>query len=165
MSSPIRAWYFESRVSGYRRTEALWLYPELDCSSCVDDCESDDGEDQLAYYVRYVVERYPHWWETDAVPIIWSVRGKTTHEAAPFNPDPVPWGDFLYHFTWPEDHRTGEALDWFTDLLVRNRFPAFASALGWLPSPFQRTAPLRSIVASREGRLSWPTIEQEGSRR
>jgi hypothetical protein len=34
-------------------------------------------------------------------------------------------------------------------LPVRNtRFPAFAEALGWLPSSFQEFAPLRSIVTN-----------------
>ncbi len=34
------------------------------------------------------------------------------------------------------------------------RFPAFAKALGWLPSPFQRFAPLRSIVTNATGSLA-----------
>lgn len=42
-------------------------------------------------------------------------------------------------------------MDWFR-LPVRNdRFPEFGEALGWLPSPLQPYAPLRSIMASRHG--------------
>lgn len=63
-----RKWRFQSLATGYERVRPLWLYPEIDCSSCVDDAEDQSGEGQLDYYIDYVQRRYPHWWEADAVP-------------------------------------------------------------------------------------------------
>jgi predicted GIY-YIG superfamily endonuclease len=149
-----QGWSFASRRSGYERTEsALWLYPELDCSSCVDDVWPGDGHEQFEYYVEYVKRRYPEWWKADAVPIYWSVR--PIGETAPFRRvwDQM-WStypqsrDFLTYFTWPVDVN-GEPLDWFTMPVCNDRFPDFAKVLGWVPSPLQPTAPLRSIVEAR----------------
>src|SRR5262249_15250521 len=69
-----RLWKLKSRRSDHVKVTRLWLYPELECSSCVDDCDGN-GEDQLAYYCEYIRTRYPQWWESDAVPIYWSVIG------------------------------------------------------------------------------------------
>lgn len=144
-------WYFESRRSGYARTINLWLYPELDCSSMVDDYYGYDGEEQLEEYVRYLKHNHSEWLAHDAVPIYWSVCGDAgVHEAPPFAQS-VPWGDFLAHYTWPYDPKTGEALDWFRLPVINDRFPEFAKALAWTPSPLQPTCPLASILASRSG--------------
>jgi hypothetical protein len=149
--SDVRLWRFRSRRSGYEKTTTLWLYPELDCSSCVDDAEDQSGSGQLAYYVSYVKRNYPQWWEADAVPIYWGVRGEAgVCEHAPNNAREytLPDEHFLTFFTPPENAKTGALLNWWT-LPVRNdRFPEFAKALGWLPSAFQRFAPLRSIVTN-----------------
>jgi len=40
-------------------------------------------------------------------------------------------------------------LDWFKLPVKNSRFPEFAQALDWTPSPMQPTCPLRSILASR----------------
>jgi hypothetical protein len=145
-----RRWRFRGREYGNEKVSPLWLYPELNCSSCVDDADDQSGEGQLAYYVDYVQRRYPQWWNADAVEIMWSVRGDGIFEYAP-----VPFEacddigeNFLTFFTPPVDDKTGEPLNWWR-LPVRNtRFPAFAKALGWLPSPFQQFAPLRSIITN-----------------
>jgi hypothetical protein len=50
----------------------------------------------------------------------------------------------LYHT--PTNAKTGEAMNWFKLPVVNRRFPKFAKAFGWLPSPFQSHAPLRSLV-------------------
>jgi hypothetical protein len=144
-----RAWRFRSLDSGFERTTTLWLYPELNCSSCVDDAEDQSGEGQLAYYVDYVRRRYPEWWNADAVSIYWAVRGEGVFEHAPNNVHAICADkNFLTSFTPPVDARTGELMNWWR-LPVRNdRFPEFAKALGWLPSPFQEFAPLRSIVTN-----------------
>jgi predicted GIY-YIG superfamily endonuclease len=143
-------WYFQSR-HGHARTSNLWLYPELDCSSMVDDYYDCHGEEQLEEYVSYLKRNHPEWLERNAVPIHWSVCGNAgVHEAAPFAED-VPWGDFLAHFTWPFDPKTGEALDWYRLPVVNDRFPEFAKALAWTPSPLQPTCPLASILGSRGG--------------
>jgi hypothetical protein len=142
-----RQWRFRARRNGFEMVSPLWLYPELDCSSCIDDFEDQTGARQLAYYVDYVQRRYPEWWESDPAPIYWSVRGDGIFEAAPTNVIARD-ANFLTFWTPPIDARTSEPLNWWR-LPVRNeRFPAFAEALGWLPSPFQAFAPLRSIVTN-----------------
>lgn len=146
-------WRFEHRRSGFEHVGPLYLYPELDCSSCVDDVHWCEGEEQLTYYVEYLERKYPHWLEQDAVPIYWSVSG-CQQEYAPFSSagDHSEWfTTFLDYFTWPEDAVTGERLDWFRLPVVMDRFPEFSAALGWTPSPLQPTAPLASIMRSRRG--------------
>ena len=141
-----RKWRFRFHGNGFEKVTPLWLYPELDCSSCVDDVEDQTGAEQLAYYVDVVQRRHPRWWEADAAAIFWSIRGEGIFETAPNDEDGHK--NFLTSFTPPVDAETGEPLNWWR-LPVRNmRFPAFAAALGWLPSPFQATAPLRSIVSN-----------------
>jgi hypothetical protein len=146
-----RTWRFRSLKSGFEKVSSLWLYPELDCSSCVDDADDQSGAGQLAYYVDCVRRDYPQWWEVDAVPIYWSVRGDAgIAEHAPNNARDfaLPDKNFLTFFTPPRDAKTDAPLNWWS-LPVRNdRFPEFAKALGWMPSPFQRIAPLRSIVTN-----------------
>ena len=144
-----RMWRFRSRWGGFGRVTPLWLYPEINCSSCVDEADDQSGEGQLAYYVDYLQRRYPEWWEADAVPIYWSVRGDGVFEHAPNNSRDYSGGkNFLTEFTPPVDAVTGESLNWWR-LPVRNtRFPSFPKALGWLPSPFQEFAPLRSIITN-----------------
>jgi hypothetical protein len=134
----------------------LWLYPELECSSCVQDCDAD-GPAQLKYYVEYIKRKYPAWWESDAVPIYWSGRGEGSDQIFEEAPCGNEWmharldlepKSILTEYSVPYDIRTGEPINWWR-LPVRNtRFPEFAKALGWLPSPFQQFAPLRSIVTN-----------------
>ena len=145
-----RKWRFRSREDRFEMVSTLWLYPELNCSSCVNDADDQSGTGQLAYYVDYVQRGYPEWWEADAVPIYWSVRGEPgIADHAPNSDYANRRGDnFLTFWTPPVDAKTGELLNWWR-LPVRNdRFPAFAKALGWLPSPFQEFAPLRSILTN-----------------
>lgn len=146
---------YSNRRYGRVRESSLFLYPEIDGSSCVDDCDSDDGFDQLDYFVDRVREWWPDKWEADAVPISWFVRsdaGENECEFAPFTNHPVMDGrNFLDYFTWPVDIATGEPIDWFKLPIRNERFPEFAKALDWTPSPFQPHCPLRSLIYSREG--------------
>jgi len=149
-------WTFQHRYSGYEWKEDLHLYPELDCSSVVDEYYELDGEGQLAAYVRYLEEEYPAWLAADAVPILWTVMGHGICEFAPYQrgeeAEPIPSArheNFLTEFTWPYDANTGDDLDWFKLPVKNSRFPEFAQALDWTPSPMQPTCPLRSILASR----------------
>jgi predicted GIY-YIG superfamily endonuclease len=155
-----RRWEFTH--AGAIRSSTLWLYPELDLSSCVDDVYWADGQEQLEYYIDYVQSHEPEWWDGDAVPISWYVRGDNgIAEVAPFFSDPISrkvsghHENFLTYFTWPTSVDTGESLDWFT-LDIGYRFEEFSKALAWSPAPFQTMAPLRSIWASRNG---WPYTE------
>jgi hypothetical protein len=45
----------------------------------------------------------------------------------------------LYHT--PTNAKTGEPINWFKLPVVNRRFPKFAKAFGWLPSPRHYTAP------------------------
>ena len=152
-----RWWYENVRYGNTFSFDEIWLYPELNCSPMVDDYCDLSGEEQLEEYVRYIRDKYPQYWEQDAVPIYWGVDGSPGYgisETAPFHPytgQLHPEEDFLTHFTWPEDMRTGERLDWFRLPVRYSRFPEFGRALGWVPSPLQPYAPLRSIMASRHG--------------
>jgi hypothetical protein len=138
---------------GHERVTPLWLYPEIDCSSCVADVEDQSGAGQLAYYVDYLQRHFPEWWDADAVPIGWSVRGEGIWEYAPNDPDEQLDENFLTFWSRPRDAKTGEPLNWWRLPLRNDRFLAFAKALGWLPSPFQATAPIRSIVTNATRRV------------
>ena len=81
--SDARKWRFRSRRSQVEFISPLWLYPELNCSSCVDDVYDQSGETQLAYYVEYLERLYPSRMTDDAVPIYWSVRGDGIFEHGP----------------------------------------------------------------------------------
>jgi hypothetical protein len=82
---------------GHEKITNLHLYPELGCSSGVEEIDGN-GEEQLAYYCNYIQERHPEWWGADAVPILWSVvenRGEHSGfgtEAAPCLANLAPSG-------------------------------------------------------------------------
>lgn len=148
-----RRWTFRNQRSSFARTLELWLVPELHLDPCVDDVWDASPAAQLAYYVNQVRLRSPDEWEADAVHICWSVQGEGVCETAPFAGHDVPWGDFLAHFTWPEDAATGERVDWFALPVRYDRWPGLAEALGcWRPSPLQRAFPLRSLVECMRAR-------------
>jgi hypothetical protein len=125
------------------KTTHLWLYPELECSACVDECDGD-GAEQSAYYCDYIRTHYSQWWQADAVPIYWSVIG----DRDGFGSETAPCAaNLLRTYYYPPRHATtGETINWFKLPVVNQHFPDFAAALGWLPTPFQATAPLRSIL-------------------
>lgn len=144
----LEKWRLASRRTSHVKITRLWLYPELDCSACVDDVYPASGEEQLAYYCDYIRKRYRDWWDADAVPIYWSVVGADAafgSEKAPFD---LTGGDnVLTYYYPPVNLRTGEEVNWYSSLpVINSRFPQFAAALGWLPSAGQLLAPLRSIV-------------------
>lgn len=144
-------WRFESRRSGVEREGHLWLYGELDVSAAVGECDSTEGQDQLAFYVATLRRRYPEM--LDAVPISWFVDSDcSVFEAAPYqSPESHGGRHFLTHYTWPVGP-DGQEIDWFRLPVRIDRFPAFADALGWAPSPMQPFCPLRDILDSRHGR-------------
>lgn len=154
-------WTFRSRRGGHEIRTDLVLYPELDCSAMVDDVYELDGQGQFEEYVQYLERGHADWLKADAVPIIWSVHDGWTNgvfEAAPFTTwgDSAGWGNFLAHYTWPTEAITGEPLDWYALPVVNDRFPEFAKALAWTPSPLQPTCPLASLVRSRNGQYAIP---------
>ncbi|MCW2898517.1 MAG: hypothetical protein JWO67_782 [Streptosporangiaceae bacterium] len=152
-------WTFQSRLTASETRCDLVLYPELDCSGMVDDVYELDAQGQFEEYVQYLERRHPEWLTADAVPVIWSVHSGWTggvFEAAPFTAwgDGVSWGNFLARYTWPVDAINGEPLDWYQLPVVNDRFPEFAKALAWTPSPLQPTCPLASILRSRNGQYA-----------
>jgi hypothetical protein len=110
--------------------------------------------DLVAHYVIYIKTacdgRYRHWWDDDAVPIYWTVMGDDDGfgcEQAPFDHDGGDNNNVLTYYRDIKNVATGEPINWYRDLpVINSRFPKFAAALSWLPSPGQPTAPLRSIV-------------------
>lgn len=144
---------FETLKWGTPRRDRLVLMPEIHLSPCVDDVYGEEDDPVLQGFVErdYWLDQLrrsnggviPH-----EVSIHWSVVGDSTHETAPFghlwgnkHPD---LGDFLSHFTWPTD-AGGWSIN-FLCLPIEHRFPRFASALGWQPSPLQPTCPVGLLV-------------------
>lgn len=164
-----KCWYWRSRC--HEQTGELWLYPELNGESMVDDYYEEDGDEQLRQYVKYLEREHPEYLAEDAVRIDWFVAGRRrsygarqaagptrgdVFESAPFQHQSSglmikfpEHEDFLTHYSWPRDVVTGELLDWFTLEVRHDRFPEFSAALGWVPSPLQPTCPLLSIMASK----------------
>jgi hypothetical protein len=146
-------WKFMTRQGGTERTCKLWLYPELDSSWVVQECDSEDGAGQLRYYCQHVQDRYPKWWKSDAVPIIWFVLGDGICEYAPCKSNRgflKSSENFLTFHTTPISVKTGKPINWFQLPVEISRFPVLAKELGWKPSPFQAYAPLCSIVEGVE---------------
>lgn len=164
-AKPLGPWVFHSLRTGCMRTEPeLWLEFQLDGQSVLGDYDDLDGEEQFRIYAGYLRRSYPEWIQRDVVPIYWSVL--PVHETAPFM-SVAGWKavgsataehglgseSFLSYFSWPEDAKTGEPLDWFTLPVRATCFPEFAEFLGWVPSALQPYCPLRSIIASKNRQL------------
>lgn len=149
---------FERRRDGSQVRDHLWLYPELDMSSCIGDCDLPPGIAEVRYYREYLVERYPGIWQADEASISWSVCGDRIKpeyapcEMEPYGPDYIaPPGCFSTYYTQPT--LEGREVD-LAELSVRlSRYPKFGAALRWKPTPFERTAHVRTIV-TRALRLS-----------
>lgn len=142
-------WEFANHGSGFTRQVDLWLYPELECSSILGEYIDLTPDQQFDTYVDFIQRKHPHWIERDAVPIVWCVAGPGVFEAAPIQAKNALGEDFLTHFTWPQDPRSGEYLDWLSLPVVNDRFPGFAEGLRWTPSPLQPTCPIASLMDSR----------------
>jgi hypothetical protein len=128
----LEMWRVQSRRYDHTKVTTLWLYPELDCSSCIQEIMPASGEEQLDYFVDYIRRQYPHQWDADAVPIYWTVCGETDGfcEQAPFHPDDELYEeDVLSHFDPAINMRTGRRINWYQDLpVINHRFPEFAAA-------------------------------------
>jgi hypothetical protein len=155
----LEKWRLRATDYDHTKVTALWLYPELECSACVDDCDGN-GQEQLAYYCRHIRRKYPQWWDADAVPIYWFVRGDDDGFGCEF----APWHDgenVLMFYRTPISVRTGEPINWYRLPVINRRFPKFAAALGWLPSPGQMFAPLRSIIrGASDRRCKYPAAHR-----
>jgi predicted GIY-YIG superfamily endonuclease len=134
-----------------RRTD-LYLEPEINCSTMVEDYCELDAEGQLWQWIQYMLKKYPKD-DLDAIPVDWSVvdhRG--CHWGyAPYQGDDLLPHAFLRDQSWPVDATTGEKLDWFKLPIRWGKFAEASKALDWTPGRMQRTCPLISIMASKDG--------------
>ena len=151
-------WVVVSRRRPHERKSRLWLVPELSCDPVVDDVFDASGEDQLEYWLRYLLKHREEELLSDKVPISWFVAGdKGIFEAAPFAVKHYGGGDFLDHFYVPHcscfDH-DDVLLDFYKLPVVMSRWPALYEALEWRPSPLQPFIPLHSLIRS-SGRYYW----------
>lgn len=147
-------WDF-SLIEGSKRYEDmdLFLYPEINGTSYLEEFYEADGKAQVEIYFSWARLNMADAVAANDVPIYWSVRAKSSRfksETAPFQQEPFDTRkNFLTYYTWPQDTHTGRYLDWFQLPVINNRFPEFAKALGWAPSALQPTCPLGNIIRNR----------------
>lgn len=146
--------FFYNKRGGHCHHDDLALAPEPHLSPAVDNVygESDDtaeqGRIEVEYWFDYLT-RDNHGQMPETCTVYWSITGDNTCETAPF---PKAWGcswpdsdNFLTHFTWPRDMRTGQMVN-FLRLPIRHRFKNFARTLGYNPSPLQATYPVGTLA-------------------
>lgn len=159
----IDTWAFQTRY-GHRWEEALVLCPEISLEPCVDnvygtfDDPDEQGAHEVAYWRDYVRRHYLDRHQTEwpeRLPIYWSV-GSLKDNICETAPLPEVWsncvpdlGDFTSHFTTPISSTTGERINWLQLPVRHDRFPEFAKALGWTPSPLQATCPFAALFGRR----------------
>lgn len=153
-AKPTGEWSFQSLSSGFKHRSDLWLRPELNCESYVDNFDDMSGKEQFHRWLRFVTKRYPDEVANDALHIYWTIM--PIGETAPFQRWPV---DFLDRYTWPQndDYR---CVDWYSLPVRHDRFPKFSEYLGWTPSPLQLTCPITSIANSKGTWYSGPGCYQ-----
>lgn len=137
-------WEYRAKDSHHWHSGPLYLTYEISCEPCIDDCESDDGNEQARYLRRYL-----HRADRDFVQptISWFVETPHGLEVAPacapnHHPDDETWEDCL---TVPFSAAYGD-VDWRQLDVVHDRFPAFDAALNWRPPPFAATCPFDYLV-------------------
>jgi hypothetical protein len=146
-------WVVTARQTGYARKSRLWLVPELCGDPVVDNVCDESGDEQLEYWVRYLLRNHENELLTDQVPIYWFIEGDAgIFEAAPLAQKHYGGSDMLDHFYWPycsNFEHDDVLVDFFRLPVVMERWPALYQALGWRPSPLQPTIPLHSILRSK----------------
>ncbi|MBI4307984.1 MAG: hypothetical protein HY684_04185 [Chloroflexi bacterium] len=142
-------WKFMHRKLGHEHTaqfEAVWEVA-LDPISDEYVPEEISAHDLFDRWAKRVREKYAD----GLIPIHWfvNVEGTVkTFEGFPFAFDHLPQykkEDFLSFFTWPEDARTGEPLNWLTVPVVdklwhhgrANKGGFIQEATGWKPAILQ----------------------------
>jgi len=141
----------------------LWLYPEINYSSILCDYFEDElSEDDTFDLVCDQLKRnMPDEWQRDEIPIFWSVCGQVKSHENPKRMDLCEWApfsedckrmpdmpNFLTRFTWPQNYLLKD-INWFSLPVINHRFPKFGQSLQWSPSPYQKTAPMKTIEAMR----------------
>lgn len=147
-------WRWDMRDAGITRQHDLFLVPEIEGSTIVEDWPEMDGEAQLWEWVRHL-RRQPDT-NLSALKISWFVEDEAgcDYGYAPFqnhgaleSADPL---GFLATNCWPVDVRNDEMVDWYKlPLRWDARFQEAAKALDWTPGKMQQTCPLRHILGAR----------------
>jgi hypothetical protein len=141
---------FAHRRSGFVRSQSLALYFEVDGAALSDDYTPAEitPEGLWRTWADRAVDYSPPPPGPGWVGIYWAVRthppewGSQVFEAAPFVPGWEGLGNFLEHFTWPED-QDGEPLNWLALPVLDGRWRKgnapkggfFQEATGWKPAP------------------------------
>ncbi len=148
-------WTWRNRRTGHRFEEPLNAYWEVSHDPMSDDHTPDemDAVELLREWATKVQKDY----ENNLVPIHWFAGS----ERMPFQflRDPkIEAENFLTHFTWPANKRTGDRLNWLVLPVVdklwnENRADKggfIQEATGWKPSILQPFVYLPSILSALE---------------
>jgi hypothetical protein len=136
----VERWIFASRRSGHERTCSLQLGYEVNGSSLTDDYEFADI-DAADLFREWRRRHGDDQWAS----VYWYVRSQDggVFEAAPYQQE---WPEnFLWHYTWPRNERTGELLNWLSLPVVDGQWNAklatkggfFQQHTGWKPNLLQ----------------------------
>jgi predicted GIY-YIG superfamily endonuclease len=147
--------------NGHVIEDDLSLLAEYPCIGYLDDVWYEDGNTQLNYWVMFVREHYQDAYDDDAIPIYWNVMGGQDGDFW-YEPPPFPKGAASQKVVWPGEHfldvysvprdANGIPINWFSlPIFINGVTSQFSKALGWRPSPLEKTIPLRSIMAMRHG--------------
>jgi hypothetical protein len=153
-------WTWTGRSHGHRFDSPLYLTWELWNDPITDNYTPDEASahDLLRSWLDSLPdERTEELFGPGAVGIGWSVTGEP-FEAAPFQMRRYRAGDedFLTHYTWPEQHSSGERLN-FNRLPVKDKLwrPGaadkggfFQEATGWKPAALQPVAWVGATLAA-----------------
>jgi hypothetical protein len=142
-------WKVRNRHSDHAWEGELVAYWEVCSDPISDDYTPDEisADELLALWVTKVREDYPN----GLIPIYWSVASHSNlaFERLPFqfdhNPEIGTPENFLTFYTWPENPRTGEPLNWNTVPVEDKLWNAkrgdkggfIQQATGWKPSIYQ----------------------------
>jgi hypothetical protein len=149
-------WKVRHRTSGHEMLAELVAYWELEGEAISEDYtpENMSAADLLALWFS----RYGNTIERGLIPIYWfvSCSAHGIFESMPFQHAHVPQvgENFLTHYVWPVDPKTGVELNWLTLPVVDkcwNRKQAakggfIQEATGWKPGILQPFVALKSLL-------------------
>ena len=150
-----QVWKFSNR-HGEERKSPLEAYWEVHLDPISDDYtpEEADAFELLEKWSKKANQDHPN----GLIPISWSVQGKATFEAMPFQFEHFPGQlreTFLTFFTWPVNCVTGEQLNWLTLPVVdkmwnskrANKGGFIQQATGWKPAILQPYVYLPALLS------------------
>ena len=149
-------WKVRHRTSGHEMLAELVAYWELEGEAISEDYtpENMSAVDLLALWYS----RYGNTIERGLIPIYWfvSCSAHGIFESMPFQHAHVPevGENFLTHYDWPVDPKTGVQLNWLTLPVVDKRWNRkqaakggfIQEATGWKPGILQTFVALKSLL-------------------